>query len=224
MGGSRTRRRLCFLAVFGTAAWFSMPAVADIQKELATCAGIASERSRLQCYDALVRLPVPNKKQTTYVRVRKNLRSEWSVNIEDRPEGGRDVYLRLPSHDLWVRSDEKADVAELTDLRPTLWIRCAQGRTTAFVDWGVFLDGRGMDVYFKVDGDPVEKKFLKVDATRQRVGQWRNDIIVPTLQDMLGAKRISMRLVPKGLEPMIVRFKIEGLDQAIIPLRRACGW
>jgi hypothetical protein len=35
---------------------------------------------------------------------------------------------------------------------------------------------------------------------------------------------MSMRLVPDGQEPLIVRFKIEGLDQKITPLRRACGW
>jgi type VI secretion system VasI family protein len=199
-------------------------AAADVQKELSTCANIVGEKKRLDCYDTLVRREIGGKSDVVYVRVRQNLKSEWSVSVHHFDDSRRDVYMRLPSQDLWVKSNEKTDINQFAELRPTLGIQCVNRRTAAFIDWGLFLEAQRMEVFFKVDNHPVEKRYLKVDATRERIGQWRDEVIVENLKGLLKAKKVSMRLVPKGGQPLIVRFKTDGLEKAILPLRRACGW
>jgi len=203
---------------------FGLQAADTPLKKLTDCAVIKQDKQRLRCYDALARYPVVGKKETYYVRIRTNMKSEWTVSSHDRDDGGRNVFLRVQSRDLWVRSDWQIDASEFAELRPTFWVQCVQGKTTAFVDWGMFLDVTSMKVFVRVDDEPMYNRTLEVDATRQRIGQWNNEIIIKSLKGALHAKILYMKFVPKEQESLIVRFSLEGLDKAIVPLRRACKW
>lgn len=215
---------LCCLAIVLIASSFVFQANAGTQEQLAECAAIQDENKRLRCYDSFFDNRVVGKGGVTYLRVRKDMKTKWVTTTEDRPGGGKNVYIHIKSLDLWVRADSQLTSSDFSDLRPSFWIQCENGRTAAFMDLGIFLELPWIEATIRIDDQPNYKRVLKADATGRRFGQWDEEIIVENLKATLDAERLTVKFSQVNNSSLVTRFSLNGMDKALIPLREACGW
>jgi hypothetical protein len=141
-------------------------------------------------------------------------------------EGGqgedRGISLRLRSRDLWIKAAKNSDISHLTQLRPTLWIHCANRSMSAYIDWGVFLNTSETRITFRIDNEKAEKRYLPISRDHKSIGLWENSKVLKAITNLFGKKRIFARIIPKGEKPLIVVFNIMGIEQKIVPLRKQC--
>jgi len=65
---------------------------------------------------------------------------------------------------------------------------------------------------------------LKMSASGKAFGFWQGDKAVPFVKRLLSAKRLLVETTPFGARPVLAEFPVEGLNEAVAPLRKACGW
>jgi type VI secretion system protein VasI len=60
------------------------------------------------------------------------------------------------------------------------------------------------------------------------VGLWTGATAIPFIKQLFGAKQLLVRMTPRSatdlMGRLMGRFRVEGLEQAIEPLRRQCHW
>lgn len=168
------------------------------------CAAIANETARLSCYDRLV--------ETMGVSAAGPEGTLWEVEFTVDPlTDARTARATLP-----------ALQGTGADGRPIqLLFICAAGRTDAFLDWGYYLPGQ-REVLLRLDDDGPQPTFWEPEANSTRA-RYRNEgdvlarILVPR-------RRLVARVAPPRRDPITAVFDLTGMDDAMTPLREACGW
>jgi type VI secretion system protein VasI len=179
------------------------------------CRTIESDLDRLACYDRESgRTPV-----TTVVPTK----SEWGVRVdESEMTDETTVVLRVESED-----PVQCNFSGME--RPTLILRCQENTTAVYIA----TDGCHMasseynnygDVTYRLDNDPARTRGFQESTDNRALGLWSGGEAIPLIKAMLGHDEMLVRFTPFSSSPLTAKFPIAGLDEAVRPLREACGW
>jgi len=110
----------------------------------------------------------------------------------------------------------------------TLTARCFENTTSLIIsgdchmtsspyhDWG--------HVTYRLDDASPATWRMDAATNNRALGLWSGGQAIPQIRRMLGADTLRVRVRPYGQNAVETTFNIEGLDDLIGPLRRACHW
>lgn len=107
----------------------------------------------------------------------------------------------------------------------TIVMMCREGTTSFsinFRDYRVFTSDGGDKVTYRIDDRPAVTHRFQVSHTNDSLSLGKGT--VPFIKSLLGAKKLTVRISPYGQHDITNEFRLDGLDEKIVGLRRACRW
>ena len=186
----------------------SVNATSDL--EIASCANIEDDSERLICFDqlaserGLASQPVngANSGNTT---------GDWLVDVDVNPiDDSTTVTLILEASE---GSSSYGDPIYIL-------ARCMSGDTDVFISWDDYL-GREANVLTRVGDDQAvtQRWSMSTDQTATFHPQPIN-----FLKELMTSTQLVAQITPYNESPTTAIFKINGLSEAVEPLRQECGW
>ena len=204
------------MRLLAAAAFITLPTsvFADI-----ACRDIDADLDRLACHDK-------ESGRTPKVEVEAPSigKGKWIVrNSVSEMTDSKDVFLHLQAEQpVTCRSYSGAE-------RPVLLLRCMENTTAIMVstdschltssrynDYG--------DIEYRVDDNASKTKGFEASTSNDTLGLWSGGAAIPFIKGLLGSEKVIMRFTPYGQSAVTVTFPTAGIDEAIKPLRDACGW
>jgi type VI secretion system protein VasI len=187
---------------------------ASVQAEtLQTCAAKPDD-VRLACYDSLAEAAV----STVAVIPTK---SEWSVQTDTSPvDDSKNVFLQVTgTNGITDQYGRKAQI--------TLTLACRENVTAAILNFGGLfmsdLQGAG-EVTYRVDTSPAKTKSFGESNNHEALGLWNGGTSIPWIKSLFGGTKMYVEATPYSENAVSDFLPIAGLEEAIGPLRDACGW
>ena len=104
---------------------------------------------------------------------------------------------------------------------------CEEGQTSvSFYFAGLFMtqfDG-GDQVAYRIDQFPAQRTAMGVSPDNQRIGLWSSDDAIALATELMAAEQLYVRATPMSESPVGMTFDLDGLEEALAPLRAACAW
>jgi len=110
------------------------------------------------------------------------------------------------------------------EVRPVLVVRCQDRNTAVIFNFGRFIEQSRAEAALRIDDGAVLGASLKMSASSKAFGYWQGEEAIPFAKRLLGGKRLLVQVAPFGANPVLAEFPIEGFNEAVSPLRKACGW
>ncbi len=182
---------------------------APSDKEIAACAIVEGDLSRLECYDTLAQRHGLNGPQAQPVNVSGN--GKWAVNVETNPiDDSKTVTLLL-----------MADEGKNRWGRPiAMLVRCRSNETDLFIAWNDYL-GSEADVLSRVGSDKARTRRWSMSTDKKATFHPQP---IAFLKSMMEADSLVTQVTPYNESPVTAVFDIKGLSEAIKPLRETCHW
>lgn len=191
----------------------SSPAYADTSHDLAVCAALDNSIERLQCFDGLAKQLGVDAPATSSETV-----SAWDVIVKTSPvDDSQNVYLRVVSSE--AVANRYGGVS-----RPSLMVRCQENKTNLYTVWSDYLGNEDIELTIRIDKDPAYSRDWSISTDGNAAGLWNGGNSIPFIQSLFGRDQLLVRLTPYAESAVTAIFPISGLEQAIEPLRKACGW
>ncbi|HYN82159.1 MAG TPA: type VI secretion system-associated protein TagO [Gemmatimonadaceae bacterium] len=195
-----------FLIIF-----FSANTLAVEKEELGKCAAKKTGAERLICYDNIAKTLGVDKPQTV-VTVGKG---KWIVRTDKSPiNDTTNVYLSL--------SSEQSVRSGYDTVTPTLIIRCAEGKTNAYITWDLYLGLESTSMLTRLDKGPAVTKTWSISTDNKAVFVSGSDMAFA--KQLMSHQTLLAQITPYSQSPVMATFDIGGLSEAIKPLREACKW
>lgn len=179
-------------------------------KSIAICASKDSDASRLICYDSLahsIGVDEPKIKRTS--------KGKWLVSESRSPiDDSITVTLMLDSANT-IRTPYQ------TNISPIMVLRCSENTTNAYVNWDMFLGMDSTRVLTRMDKEKAKTRSWSLSTDNKAIFAPKN---IAFIKSMFGHEQILIQLTPYSESPKMATFDIGGLEEAIKPLRKACGW
>ena len=80
------------------------------------------------------------------------------------------------------------------------------------------------DVTFRIDKEAAFERSLNASTNNHSLGLWSGGSAIPMIKRLIGKSTLAIRATPYNESPGLFEFPIAGLDEALKPLRKACGW
>lgn len=210
MRDSVMRPPLLFAAIVTTAMTLS----SGLQAQDATsCVSIENSEERLQCFDQAF--------ATSDQPATPEIETDWSVRTDVSPlDDSKSVYLTVTSTSPIMGRYGRLETG-------TLFIRCFENTTSLFTVWGghFMSDNRGGGrVDYRIDDNSAAHVSMQESSDNEALGLWNGGASIPFIKRLFGGETIFMRASPFNESPVEMTFNISGLEEAIEPLREACGW
>ena len=187
----------------------------DGRKALFSLRGSAKIMHREPCHQDFRSLPEnPSAEpQNTAWRVTKEI-----SKIDDSQNVRVSVNAREPHTNRYGKSDYLS-----------VHITCRENKTDLYIYFaGEFMAGRDdmVLVTYRVDDNKAESTYFKESNDNEALGIWEEIYphAIPFIRKLLGAQNLLIRATPYSESAVTAEFNITGLHQAIMPLRKACGW
>ncbi len=176
------------------------------------CALITQDSKRLECFDLIFR------KSSVTVSSQK---SDWIVTEEkSKIDDSTNVLLNL-------NSTQQIQNQYGTSAYLQIVIPCREKKTDFYIIFGghfmASIESYGM-VTFRVDKRPAIQKGLIESTDHKALGLWGGANSIPFIKALFGGSTLFVRATPYNESAVSGEFNITGLQDAIVPLRRACGW
>jgi len=182
-----------------------------IIKDIEKCASISSITSRIICYDDLaLSLNLGKSKDET-----TKSKGKWILNKKKSPI---DDSLNVT---LFVEANEPITDKYHKEQTPTLILRCSENTTNALINWGVFLGSDYTDVLIRLDKSKAKTSFWSISTNHEAIFAIKN---ISFIKKLMKHDKLLTQITPYGENPVMSTFDIQGLKEAIKPLRKACGW
>lgn len=197
--------------IFIVALFFPSVAFAQdaLRKDIAQCAILAGALERLDCYDNIAK----NNNLTVEQTQDHNTTSkgEWDVDIEINPiDDSKTVVLSVKS----------SSGVSFFGTPGAFVLRCKSNETDAYINWGNLL-GRRAFVVSRIGKEEAKRKEWHLSTNRKSSF---HPTPVSFIKNMIGHDILVAQIAPLGKSPITTTFNISGLENAVVPLREACGW
>ncbi len=145
--------------------------------------------------------------------ITKATTKQWSRATQtDKLDGSKAVMIGIMSPD---KLDTRAGRKEA----PFLGIRCLKNKTTLMVLWTEYLGSQPVAVRWRLDSQPI---------VAERWPSLSDGVIAPNPVDMakkmLTKTEFVISVEPYDKAASSVSFHLDGLADAIKPVRESCGW
>ncbi len=176
-----------------------LPASLVAQEQLARCAAIEDDVTRLVCYDRLAQ-------QATAPT------GDWVNRTSTNPvDDTQTVMLALQAE--WGGT--------LIRNRPRLILRCRSSKTEAYINWDNYIADRTL-VTYRIGSEEARRKVWPTSTNNTVTFYPDNDVTF--IKSLLAVDRFVARVVPHNEGPVTAVFNLAGLEVAVRPLRSVCGW
>lgn len=180
------------------------------------CAKNNNDTERLTCYDSVFK--TDQKIAETSLKTDEEEKG-WVIEKEtSKIDDSISYYLML-------LSDEFIDESE--NEHGAIAIACLQKTTKIIFDAGEnYLDDGGTygRVTYRLDKEKAETTPMAVSNGNKALGLWSGSKSIPLIKKMFGHDKMIVQITPYQKGPVTMEFTIKGLEEAIKPLREACGW
>ena len=146
----------------------------------------------------------------------------WRTAAQEDPVTGRTRHVAV----LNASNETKGHVFQTT---PTLYVRCQDNRTEAYINWGNYLDGNSGDfrdnrhvVTLRIgDGDPFT---VRANVSTNNESTFFPSPIPSILKPAASADTLAARTTPYNESPQTAMFNVTGMRAALADLAAACNW
>jgi len=197
---------------FALALAIVLPAIASAQSD---CRSIHADLDRLACYDR----ESGRTSEVTPIETE----SDWRVRREkSEMTDDTDVYMSVDSDAPIVCGFSGPETA-------TLILRCREKTTSVIISTtGCHMASSDYNDYgevtYRIDDLPSSAMDFVESTDNRALGLWRGGSAIPFIKALFEHRELLTRFTPFGDSPVTARFQIGGIDEAIAPLREACGW
>lgn len=194
---------------------FSGAIAAEPDREMAGCAAIEASVNRLSCFDDLAK-----KRNVAGPAVTVETKGKWSVVSEtSKIDDSTNVSVSLESDNTFTGRFGR-------QLTASTYIVCRENKTQFYFIFGDHflsdIQSYG-DVTYRIDKKPARSEGMTASTDNSALGLW-NGAGVPFIKDLLSAKYLLVQVTPYNESAVTAEFTVAGLERAILPLRKACGW
>lgn len=168
--------------------------------------------------------------------------AERKARLKDEYESGLAQIKRgicKPINGVWTVRTKKSAIDDSTNVylsvnstnsvhsgydsaQPSLNIRCAQGQTSVYIDWGLYLGIDDTYMLSRLDKEPATTKSWSISTDNKAVFAPGNEAAFA--KELMSHKQLIARITPYGEDPVMATFPLGSLTHAIEPLRKACHW
>lgn len=187
-----------------------MAILASPAKAQEECAAIQSPDDRLNCYD-----------QAFKTTSTPDAPGKWQVKIDTSKLDDTTTVIMV------VESEEMVPGRFGGGEHGALIFRCQESTTSAYTIWaGQFMSDHqgGGRVDYRIDDKPAQHKEMVSSTDNKALGLWSGGASIPFIKSLFGASSVYMRATPFNESPKEMTFNVKGLEEAVTPLREACGW
>ena len=137
---------------------------------------------------------------------------DWEVQEDVSPlDDSRNVFM-------FLSAENKVGLT-----RPTLVVRCMEGETHVFINYDSVLGRPGYDVTVltRFDQHPAEESRWIVSTDGTAIFAYGG---VGWAHEIASARKLFVRVIPESGRAVDATFQLKGAEEAMRPLRKACGW
>jgi len=179
------------------------------------CVTIDNDLDRLACYDR-------ESGRTPKVEVAAAPSGKWRVREETSEfKDTTDVYIS-------VNSDETVRCSDYNSPgNVRLLIRCRENTTAIMLQTGCHVTsgyGNYGKIEYRIDDRKAKTRSFVESTNNKTLGLWYGNQSIPMIKELFGGDRLLMRFTAYNQSATTARFTITGLEEAIKPLRKECGW
>lgn len=187
----------------------SLGLMADIKKEISVCSEKIGELKRLDCYDSIAK----KYKLVKEIKPQRIMGSgKWRVDTEINPlNDTKSVFLTITADKGFSKWNKNI----------TMTARCMNNKTELYINWGSYL-GRKARVTTRIGKNKSTTKNWTV-STDSKASFYRGKTI-SLLKMMAKNEKVVFQITPYSENPVTAIFDIRGLNNALVPLSKTCGW
>lgn len=183
------------------------------------CAAIGPASERLDCYDSLFR---PGRFAGNAGDEENPEMGLWASGVEvSQIEGTEVPFASLESEQLIPAQPRGRAPARLTVL-------CEDEQTAVQFNFaGQFMGTRTSNsglLTLQFDRQPPRSQSLDLSVDRTALGFFSEGDARTFIERLLVTNRLIVRAQPQDERSVTVSFQIEGIQDALVPVRQACGW
>ncbi len=201
--------RLPAFAMFVTAMAAALPAQAA--GDLSACTAIEEETARLDCFDGLAALAADGAARAD--------RGAWM--LEELPSRLNPAWT---DYEAWAAALNPLPGVGGIAVNPVLTLRCEQGETRVFFDFGRPMRGDIVPVQYRLGSGDVQPGELLAASDGRRFGLWSSALAVRFVKALYLSDRLRLQIPVEGGEPLTAAFELAGLATVAAPMRDACAW
>ena len=127
-------------------------------------------------------------------------------------------------YEVWTAALNPLPGAGGVPVYPVLTVRCEQGETRVFFNFGRVIAGDSVTVLYRLGSGEIQPGELIPAPDGRRFGLWTSALSVRFVQALAHSERLRIQVPVEGAEPLTAAFELDGLAAAAAPLGEACGW
>ena len=199
--------KLIMITIFSV---LPLPAIAAVtDKDIAKCAIIDGDLSRLECYDQIAKINHLDGRQIQPVSVQGT--GKWNVSSDINPvDDSKTVTLVLDStsgRSKWGKT-------------VYLVARCQSNKTNVYIGWNDYL-GNEAYVLTRIGNNKAITSRWAMSTDNQATFHKEP---IAFLKKMTKSDKLVAQITPYNENPVTALFDTSGLNNALKPLRETCNW
>ncbi|MHA1190581.1 MAG: hypothetical protein ACTSSQ_09060 [Alphaproteobacteria bacterium] len=204
--------RLLVPTMFGVLVSISaIPALAQGATDLSACQTISEDGARLACYDGLAATAMDES-----VRA-----DEGGWVLEEWPSRLNPAWT---DYEAWTAALNPVPGTGGIPVYPVLTVRCEQGETRAYFNFGRIVPGKTVQVHYRLGAGEIQPGELIPTPDGRRLGLWSSQLSVNFVRALYHSERLRIQVPVAGGEPLTAAFELAGISKIAVPLKEACGW
>ena len=147
-----------------------------------------------------------------------NEATAWKVErSRDKQRGTPIIVVSRQSDDTW-------EMADGSQVRGEIVLRCSENTTAAVFFFRAAVDPFFTPIFYRIDDKPVAASTWLSGDDEGAVGLFSGASAIPFIKGLFGAKTLAIQAAPPDAPHTTFTFPLQGLDEAITPLRETCEW